>query len=405
MVYKRFGPYCLAGSGDFPGRARPVEGPFAPLILLQNRDPLTSRCLYPVDSLEQVDQESIAALLPTGDGGGSSLARFIRANGAGVLNTGFPRCWSYLDRFQAPPPEKFRVTLVGLGDVGGTVLTGLKLLGTELSEIRIYDPNQALCQRYALELNQVLSLEDKPLPQVAVCPQGELFDCDLFLFTASRGVPPLGAGGDVRMAQYEANRQMLKTYARMARNAGFSGLFCQISDPVDHLCRSVFLESNRDETGKLDFRGLAPEQIQGFGLGVMAARAAYAAGEEGLPTAPLRVYGPHGAGLVVANAPLAGYDGEISRRLTARTREMNLEVRALGFKPYIAPGLSSAAVSILRLIRGLPHYGAVPLGGAYFGCLNTMTPLGPAAVREALAPGLQQRLDTALRELQGFAHG
>ena len=133
MVYKRFGPYCLAGSGDFPGRAQPVEGPFAPLILLQNRDPLTSRCLYPVDSLEQVGQESIAALLPTGDGGGSPLARFIRANGAGVLNTGFPRCWSYLDRFQAPPPEKFRVTLVGLGDVGGTVLTGLKLLGTELS--------------------------------------------------------------------------------------------------------------------------------------------------------------------------------------------------------------------------------------------------------------------------------
>ena len=51
MVYKRFGPYCLAGSGDFPGRAQPVEGPFAPLILLQNRDPLTSRYLHPVDSL------------------------------------------------------------------------------------------------------------------------------------------------------------------------------------------------------------------------------------------------------------------------------------------------------------------------------------------------------------------
>ena len=39
---------------------------------------------------------------------------------------------------------------------------------------------------------------------------------------------------------------------------------------------------------------------------------------------------------------------------------MNLRVRELGFKPYIAPGLSSAAVSILQLLRGQVHFGAVP---------------------------------------------
>lgn len=71
------------------------------------------------------------------------------------------------------------------------------------------------------------------------------------------------------MLQFQANRDMLRHYARLARKARFRGLFCQISDPVDHLCRAVFLESNRDCCGRLDYQGLLPEQIQGFGLGVM----------------------------------------------------------------------------------------------------------------------------------------
>ncbi len=47
--------------------------------------------------------------------------------------------------------------------------------------------------------------------------------------------------------------------------------------------------------------GLLPEQVQGFGLGVMDARAAYWARQEGIPFSHGRVYGPHGRGLVVAN--------------------------------------------------------------------------------------------------------
>ena len=49
-----------------------------------------------------------------------------------------------------------------------------------------------------------------------------------------------------------------------------------------------------------------------FGIGeqpteVMAARAAYCAGRMGLDAASVRVYGPHGQGLVVASAPGEGY--------------------------------------------------------------------------------------------------
>ena len=195
---------------------------------------------------------------------------------------------------------------------------------------------------------------------------------------------------------------MLDIYAAKARAAQFSGLFCQISDPVDHLAREVFLCSNRDENGVYDFAGLLPEQVQGFGLGVMAARAAYYAQKEDVPFDSGRVYGPHGQGLVVANDPAAGYDDALSCRLTDLTRTANLKVRDLGFKPYIAPGLSSAAVSILRLVRGETHYGAVALGGAYFGCANRMTRYGVELIREEICEHLLGRLEETHRALREF---
>ena len=280
------------------------------------------------------------------------------------------------------------------------ILTVLKLLGREFSRIAIYDPNEALCRRYALELNQVLSPDGGPLPEITICPEDELFDCDLFLFTASRGVPPVGAEvKDVRMAQFARNREMLDGYAARAREVHFGGLFCQISDPVDLLCRSVFLRSNRDGAGRFDAVGLLPEQIRGFGLGVMAARAAYYAKQEGVDFSEGRVYGPHGAELIVADHP-QNYDAARSARLTERTVEANLRVRELGFKPYIAPALSSAAVSLLRLLRGETCFSAVPMGAAYFGCRSRMTEYGIRTEREPLHPALLARIREVHRRLE-----
>ena len=117
-----------------------------------------------------------------------------------------------------------------------------------------------------------------------------------------------------------------------------------------------------------------------------------------------RVYGPHGNGLVVANGSGADYDDAVSQRLTLETREANLRVRELGFKPYIAPGLSSAAVSVLRTLRGEAHYGAVPLDGAYFGCVSRLTPLGVLLQREEICAPLMERIAEAHRELKEFAY-
>ena len=145
--------------------------------------------------------------------------------------------------------------------------------------------------------------------------------------------------------------------------------------------------------------------MQGFGLGVMAARCAYYARRLGLDEDALRVYGPHGQGLVCANCCGGNYDAAISAELTEKTRTANLRVRELGFKPYLAPALSSAAASLLRLVRGQEHYGAVPLGGVYFGCVSRMTRFGPELRREALAPGLRAELEKTYAALEAFEYG
>ena len=144
--------------------------------------------------------------------------------------------------------------------------------------------------------------------------------------------------------------------------------------------------------------GLLPEQIVGFGLGVMKARADFVAYRMGKNCPNLRVYGPHGADLVVADDPLA-YDSTLSLELTRQTINANKEVRDLGFKPYIAPAISSACLSILQLIRGEIFHGAIPMGGVYFGCRSQRSG-GFVPCAEALHPILGARIEAAWNGLR-----
>lgn len=49
-----------------------------------------------------------------------------------------------------------RVNILALGDVGGMVLTGLRLMGNgAISSIGIYDLNEKLLDRYEREINQI----------------------------------------------------------------------------------------------------------------------------------------------------------------------------------------------------------------------------------------------------------
>ncbi len=395
--------FCLCPmGGDLPQGTCKVEVPFAPLVFLVHRPPCFSRGFFAISDLWELTEPEGPLLLctPPGEDVLSPLVSFVKTNGATVLNTAFARSFSVLKDYYNRKTRPLRLTLVGLGDVGGALLAGLKLLGEGIFEIGIYDPSEAQCARYEMELNQVLPVdEEKPLPQIVIRNPAQLFDCDALLFTASRGVPALDSEvKDVRMAQYEANRQMLESYAKQARDSGFTGLFAQVSDPVDLLSRWVFAQSNRSDAGEFDAQGLLPEQVQGYGLGVMRARALYYAEKIGVDAAALCAYGPHGDGLVIANAPNERYDDSLSCTLTAATIAANQKVRALGFKPYIAPGLSSACVSLLRTLRGQWHDGAVTLGDSYFGCTTRFSSNGPEVLRRSLCDPLFARL------LESYTH-
>jgi hypothetical protein len=297
-------------------------------------------------------------------------------------------------------PGKKRVHLLAIGDVGSTLLTGLKLLGGDvISSIGICDLSEQITARWEFEMGQIaLPWQYDAFPEVEVIPPERLFDCDVFIFVASKGIPPVGSQvKDVRMAQFEANAGIVKHYARMARKANFQGLWCAVSDPVDPLAKTAYLESNKDENGAWDGRGLCPEQVQGFGLGVMNARAAYYAKRDSRFASFLtegRSFGPHGTGLMVANS-IEHYDETLSQELTQLTVTANLKMRELGFKPYVAPALSSGALSILLTLRGEWHCGSVFLDGVYLGVKNRFTPAG---VETELLPHIPDPLFGHIRD-------
>lgn len=319
-----------------------------------------------------------------------------------ILDLGGKRC---MEKMMSPcwlkstQTDRKRIQVTGLGDVGGTLLIGLALAGGEdVEEIGIYDLNAKQCRRWEIELSQVRDpLGNRRIPPVRTIREDELFACDVFVFCVALAVPAVGKEtGDVRMAQFAANRKIVEQYARRASEAGFRGLFAVVSDPVDLLCKAAYLAGN--ETGN----GLLPEQIQGCGLGVMHARASYYAEREPEFARFLsegRVFGPHGRDLVVADS-IGNYHEERSLRLTELTVKANLTVRGLGFKPYIAPALSSAALTILRIIEGEWNYSANYLGNVYFGGRNRTTREGIEWEVLPLPPLLFKRLQRAYKNLE-----
>ena len=276
---------------------------------------------------------------------------------------------------------KKRVNILAIGDVGSTLLTGLKLMGGDVIEsIGICDLSDQITARWEFEMGQIsLPWVYDSMPEVHVVKPEELFDCDMFVFVASKGIPPVGSGiKDVRMYQFENNAKIVKHYAQMARKANFKGLWCAVSDPVDPLAKTAYLESNKNENGLWDGKGLRPEQVQGFGLGVMNARAAYYAKRDERFISFLtegRSFGPHGTGLTIANS-IEHYDDALSQELTHLTVTANLKMREIGFKPYVAPAMSSGALSLLLTLRGQWHCGSVFLDGIFMGVKNRYTPAG-----------------------------
>lgn len=310
-----------------------------------------------------------------------------------AINTSYE---NFEKNFFMEKQKKKRVHILALGDVGSTLLIGLKLLGGQsIESIGIYDRSDDKIKRWEYEMNQTsLPFDFDDFPEVYGIEKEELFDCDLFAFCASKGVPPVGSTvKDVRMVQFEENAKLIKEYAIMAAERNFKGIFAVVSDPVDPLCKTVYKEGN----GKL-----APEQIKGYGLGVMNARASYYAKKDEKFAQFLtegRSYGPHGNDLIIANS-IYNYDDELSKELTKLAVEANLEVRKTGFKPFIAPALSSAAISIICTLTGEWHYSSNYIGGVYMGAKNRNTSSGVEIEKIDMPEKLFDRIKETYRKLE-----
>ena len=306
---------------------------------------------------------------------------------------------------EKPQKTKKRVHVLAIGDVGSTLLTGLHLLGGDcISSIGICDISDKVTARWEFEENQIAyPWAYDALPEVDVVKPEDLFKCDVFVFVASKGIPPVGSGvKDVRMYQFENNSKIVAQYARQARAEHFKGLFAVVSDPVDPLAKTAWLESNKDENGILDLKGLRPEQVQGFGLGVMNARAAYYAKRDGRFSQFLtegRSFGPHGQDLVIADS-IANYNDALSKELTQLTVTANLHMRAIGFKPFIAPAYSSGAISLILMMRGEWHCGSVFMGGIFMGVKNRYTEYGLETEILPLPDALYERIVMAEENLK-----
>ena len=430
---------CCSFNGNLSYERAEMPHPGTPLTFLFEREPGTGRESFKVNSplllfqeAENVSWLSSRKLEAQAETMKKKLAESTeKAEGSGASESGAPakmnceldeavkaaidqgmmravnRLHPDFETILAEKPQKTkkRVHVLAIGDVGSTLLTGLHLLGGDcISSIGICDISDKVTARWEFEENQIAyPWAYDALPEVDVVKPEDLFKCDVFVFVASKGIPPVGSGvKDVRMYQFENNSKIVAQYARQARAEHFKGLFAVVSDPVDPLAKTAWLESNKDENGILDLKGLRPEQVQGFGLGVMNARAAYYATRDGRFSQFLtegRSFGPHGQDLVIADS-IENYNDELSKELTQLTVTANLHMRAIGFKPFIAPAYSSGAISLILMMRGEWHCGSVFMGGIFMGVKNRYTEYGLETEILPLPDALYERIVTAEENLK-----
>jgi len=222
--------------------------------------------------------------------------------------------------------------------------------------------------------------------------------CDAFLFAAARAVPPLGAPGDVRLPQFEPNREALRAAVDAAGEAAYPGLFFIISDPVELLAQAGFHDSNAPR-GEFLGRGLAPERMAGLALGIMWGRALARARAEGCGARVARrgvPYGPHSTDVLVYDDP-ADPDLELSRAMTQAARTGNYRIRDLGYIPFIGPALSSIVLTLPALLAGREVLASTFVDGVYFGAPSRLR-WGLAPTRRAVAPVVRGQVE----ELHGL---
>ena len=197
MTYYQLENHTLVSDRAFPFTPIPGPEPEKEILWAFRRAPLTGRETFAVtDTALLTEREGIETL----DAGAlppvsvpPTLAEAVAAGRVRGVNLAHPRWRELLSpSFPACRPEKkLRLHLLALGDVGATLALGLRLLGGDvLSAIGVCDLREGVARRWEFELNQI-GVPDRygDLPPVEEVDVERIFDCDVFLFCASRFVP------------------------------------------------------------------------------------------------------------------------------------------------------------------------------------------------------------------------
>ncbi len=267
------------------------------------------------------------------------------------------------------------IAIIGLGNVGGTFLIGLRMLikNNQVSKVGIYDRNLNISKRYELEINQIHSPFGDGFVDFEIINQlEEVLDYDYIYFIAAQGIPSLDSKlENVRNIQFKENSKILDNLINLFNDNPFKGIVNIISDPVDILC--TYLYRNSD---------LQPSQITGMGLGVMAGRANYALRKKGYLDFFNKgiVLGPHNQGVIVIPDVNNSIEKDISE-ISYEVEKLNFKVRELGFLPYISPAISSVAYNTEFMLENYPILSCTFIDGIYWGFNNIMTKYGCAPLR------------------------
>ena len=181
--YEKDGKILASDRSDLP--YTPVT-PHAgePIYYLVEGDPILGRGSFKVNapgqllaphSLEVLDESRLPTLELD-----EALSAALEAGQLTAVNTGRMGWESILTA--APNTGKKRVHILAIGDVGSTLLTGLKLLGGDvISTIGICDLSDQITARWEFEMGQInLPWDYNAFPDVEVVKPENLFDCDVF---------------------------------------------------------------------------------------------------------------------------------------------------------------------------------------------------------------------------------
>ncbi len=318
-------------------------------------------------------------------------------------------------------PNKGRVGIIGLGNIGQNTLNALITNSAYLAQHGVKSPLRTVNvfhdphPEYRARVLEARHINNQARVKINTFEESEIDDfysnTDIVLFIVSKGIPPVEIVDpliDVRMLQFNSNLNELRRYINNAERAGFRGTFVVVSDPPEHLATAIHYEMAERLASGVATNGLiGNHQVVAEAGMINYARAEHTmAGldeQRAMDGAMLQdfrshgyVFGPHGRGLLVANDVRPGrFDSNLSAVASVRTGNSNFEVRALGKLPFTAPGMDQA-LAVGRMLDGKDLPISVGLYGVVSGLRARLHDLGAFEIRAF--PDVDPRLVVAAKD-------